>query len=126
MIIWKDKKGNKLTPKEFWLRFKQGMAEATPLQQTRMQILFTWIMVTGLVLGIVVSAFGWRKLWWVIVILVAALGNTSIGLIALYQKYKALKNVYDMINGETLGDIKDSLEIQERLGAKLIKISEDI
>jgi len=89
--FWKDKEGNKLTAKEFFKRWKSGIECVTPLIQTNIQVHSTWIMVLGICLGIVISLFGFSKLWWVFIILVGALGNTLMQLVSLKQKQKILK-----------------------------------
>ena len=90
MKIWKDTQGNKLTPKEFLGRWKQGLQGVTPLQQTQVQIKSTWIMIVGIIAGIVISTIAIQTLWWLLVILVGALGNTSIQLLGLWQKKNIL------------------------------------
>lgn len=90
-IFWRDKKGNELTAKEFFKRWRQGIEGITPLAQTNIQIRSTWIMVLGIFLGIVISLFGFSKLWWVFIILVGAMGNVLIQLVSLKQKQKIIK-----------------------------------
>ena len=90
--FWKDKKGNRLTTREFLKRWRQGIEGLTPLAQTNIQIRSTWIMILGIFLGLVVSLFGFSKLWWVFIILVGALGNVLMQLVSLKQKQKIIKN----------------------------------
>lgn len=84
--IWKDKSGKWIEAKEFKERFAKGVEGVTPLQQINSQITFTWITCIGITCGIFVSAVAWKTLWWLLIILLAALGNTITGIIGLYQK----------------------------------------
>ena len=87
----KDKLGNKLTWKEYMGKWKQGIEGITPMQQVVMQIKSTWIMVIGILLGIVMCIIGIRNLWWLMIILIGALGNTSMQLVGLIQKKRMLQ-----------------------------------
>jgi len=89
--FWKDKEGKKLTFKEFMQRWKEGIESVDALAQTKMQIWSSIIMVTGIVCGIVVSLFAFKVMWWVFIILVAALGNVAVQLLSLWQKKKLLE-----------------------------------
>lgn len=79
--------------KEFFKRWKAGIDEVTPLQQTNAQILFTRITLIGITCGSVIAAIAWKNLWWLGIIMLGAFGNTWVGLIALKQKQKLLKNL---------------------------------
>lgn len=98
MKIWKTRKGEWITPKEFFSRWGKGIEGVTPLQQTKSQIFFTIITLVGILCGIVVSIIAWKTLWWLGIILIAGFGNTIVGFIGIYQKYKQLKRVEAMIN----------------------------
>ena len=91
--IWRDKSGKWLTPKEFGQRWKKGVEGVTPEQQLYSQIVFTWITMIGLLCGITVSIFTFKNLWWLMIILLAGLGNTAVGLIGTYQRYKSVKEI---------------------------------
>ncbi len=91
MKLWKDQSGKWITGTEFIQRYKQGISKVTPLQQSEGQLFFTYITLIGMLCGIVMSIFAWSKLWWVVIILVAGLGNTIIGGIGIYQKVKILR-----------------------------------
>lgn len=97
---WKDKSGKEVGKKEFIERFKKGVAGVTPLQQTEIQLRSTWIMIFGLLAGIVVSIYVFNKMWWVFIILVGALGNTSIQQLGLWQKKVLLQNFKRSIEPE--------------------------
>ena len=53
---------------------------------------FSIIAFLGLILGIIASAFAFKKLWWVEIILIGALFNTIIQWIGLWQKRKLLES----------------------------------
>lgn len=93
MKIFKDKEGNKLTFKEFTSRWKSGIEEITPIQKIKTQILGTRIMLLGLFLGLCVSIYGWKNLWWVGIILIGALINTGVQYLALIQQRKLLDDI---------------------------------
>lgn len=87
----KDKQGKEYTFKEFTTKWKKGISGITPLQQVKSQISGTYLMIIGLLCGVVVLAFSFKKNWWVEIILVAGLFNTCIQLIGLKQKRNVLK-----------------------------------
>ena len=91
------KSGEKISWKEFMKRWKKGIEGITPYQQVKMTIRSTWIVVIGLVAGIVVSCFNLKNLWWLMIILVGGLFNTLIIQLGNYQKHKILKTMYDPI-----------------------------
>ncbi len=93
MKIWKDNKGNKLTGKEFLSRFKKGVEGITALQKIKTQVNGTKIMLLGLVLGLFVSIYGWKNLWWVGIILIGALFNTGVQYLGLAQQKKMLEDL---------------------------------
>jgi|ETNvirnome_2_300_1030623.scaffolds.fasta_scaffold06554_6 CHASE2 domain-containing sensor protein len=87
----KDKAGNKLTWKEYMARWKKGIEGVTVLQQVTLQIRSTYVMVIGLLCGLVVCVIGFKTLWWLSIILAAALFNVGIQMLGLYQKKFALE-----------------------------------
>ena len=91
--FWKDKEGKKISLKEFKDRFKQGVEGITPLQKLKTQILGTRIMLLGLFLGLLVSLYGWKNLWWVAIILVGALINTGIQYLGLVQQKRIIEDI---------------------------------
>ena len=97
--IWKDKSGKWIDAKEFKERFAQGVDGVSALQQIKAQVLFSWITIIGLLCGVVVSIYRWNTLWWLIIVLLAGIGNTVIGLIGLLQKKKALAQIEVMMKG---------------------------
>lgn len=93
MAFWTDRNGNKLTFSEFKERWKQGIAKVSQLQQVNASIKFTWLTLAGLLCGIVVSSWQFNTLWWLTIILVAAFGNTGVGMLGLWQKRQMLENI---------------------------------
>lgn len=96
----KDKFGNELTWKEYIARWKKGIEGLTPLQQLRTQIKSTWIMLIGIVAGIIICLFNIKSFWWLLLILVGAFGNTSVQQIGLIQKFKIFKSLEGGIENE--------------------------
>lgn len=92
----KDKQGNKLTWKEYIARWKQGIQNISPLQQIRVQIRSTWITLVGIVGGIIICLFSIATLWWLLLILIGALGNTIVQQIGLFQR----KKIFDSFTTE--------------------------
>lgn len=91
MSFWKDKKGNELTRKEFMDRWKSGIQSVTPLQQVKINIRSTMIMLVGILAGIIITSINIKTLWWVLIILVGVFGVTSMQFLGLLQKKKALE-----------------------------------
>jgi len=93
MYFWKDKQGNELTFKEFISRWKKGLEGVTMLQQLKMQVKSMYIMITGLLCGVVITLIGFKTLWWLFIILVGGLFNTIIQLLGVWQKKRILENI---------------------------------
>lgn len=90
----KIKNGDKITPKEFVSRWKEGINGINPLQQTQMSYKSTWIMCIGLASGLFLSFGNFKSLWWLSLILAAGLFNTLIVQVGNYQKIQTLKNIF--------------------------------
>jgi hypothetical protein len=84
--------------KEFFARWKQGIEGITPLQQAKGTYNSTWISILGIILGIVVTIIWIKTMWWLLIILVGALGNTLIMQLSNWQKIQLLKKMEDTIN----------------------------
>jgi len=89
---------------EILSRWKQGVRDITPLQQSRMVYKNTYIMLIGILAGIVASGFAIKQLWWLEIILVSAFLNTVVVQIGNYQKYIILKTIEE----ETGGNLNDT------------------
>ena len=100
----KDKQGNKLTWKQFFKRWGEGIEGITPIQKLKTQLLGTKITLLGIFLGLCVSVYGWNNLWWVGIILTGAFINTAVQYLGLKQQLNMLKNM-EQYEEEDLGDI---------------------
>ena len=105
MYFWKDKKGEKLSFKQFLKRLKEGVNGISPLQKTRTQITATRIQLLGIFLGLVMSIIGWRYLWWVGIILLGALINTVVQYLGLTQQRNTLVKHEAQCEEMTLDDL---------------------
>lgn len=99
MKIWKDRSGKWIDAKEFKQRFSSGVEGVTPIQQVKAQMLFTWITMVGILCGIIASLWHWSTLWWLVIILLAGLGNTIVSQIGIFQRFKALACVEAIMQG---------------------------
>src|SRR3990167_8143996 len=109
------KTGEKITWKEFMRRWKKGIEGITPLQQVKSQVWGTNIILLGLILGIIASAFAFKKLWLVEIILIGALFNTIIQWIGLWQKRKLLESFEDFIEDSEFNKSNSFYQTQENL-----------
>ena len=110
MKVWTDKKGEKLTTKEFVERMGEGIKEITPLQQVTTQINSTWVMIIGLIGGLVIAIKSFKSLWWLVLILGAAIFNTGISQLGLIQKRKTLRKMEEVYDD---ADEPDELELKD-------------
>ncbi len=111
MYFWKNKKGEKLSFKEFLKNWKSGIETINPLQKIKVQIGGTRIMLTGLFLGLAVSIYGWKNLWWVGIILIGAILNTGVQYLGLIQQRKLLDNIEKQF---TESDLPEEPQDEER------------
>lgn len=91
--FWKDRKGNKLTVKQFLKRWGQGIEGITPLQQTKTTLWSYPLVLGGVITGMVVMVI--RREWWLLAILSGSLPMTLMGLLSTWQKYKVQKRIQD-------------------------------
>lgn len=92
-FFWLDKDGNKLSFKEFMLRWKRGVEGITPVQSTRTNL---WSMIpifAGIIWGIVITIIS--KTYWLCLVLLGSLPITTIQFINTWQRYKVQKKVQD-------------------------------
>ena len=87
--------GEELTLKEYFRRWGEGIKKVGIVSQTKIQVRSTWIIVVGILGGLIISAINFKTLWWLFIILCGALGNTGVQLISLIQK----KNLLDSLQG---------------------------
>src|SRR3990167_1299541 len=86
-----------MTNKTFISKWKAGMAKATPLQLTEATQKGNWVMLLGIITGIIVMVFN-KSFWWIEIILVASLFNHAIVMIGNWQKIKQFREVEKMFN----------------------------
>ena len=94
-FFWKDKFGNELSLREFFKQWGKGIEGITQKQKEITNLMGTWIVITGIIAGIIVNALirMENQWWWIEVILVGSLILTVIQLIGTYQRFKTLKLV---------------------------------
>lgn len=91
----KDINGNKLKFKEFMKRWKEGIEGITPLQQAKTVLLGNWIVVSGILSGMIINALVRVKSqwWWIEIILLGSLILVVIQMIGGLQKYWRFKAI---------------------------------
>lgn len=101
--FWRDKRGHKLSLREFLSLWGKGIKGITPLQQAKTNLLGLWITITGIISGISVNALVRmvNQWWWIEIILVGSLIITVVSMISAYQKYYSLKKVHDTMSSLT-------------------------
>lgn len=92
-FFWKDREGNKLSFKQFRGRFKEGVVNITPLQQTKTTLWSLIPIFAGLIWGMTVTFIS--EVYWMTLILTFSLPLISMNFISTLQKYRALKKVAD-------------------------------
>lgn len=90
-----DKEGKKVTTKEFFKRWKSGIEGITPLQQAKTSLMGNWIVLSGIVSGMVVNALVRMQdqWWWIEIILGGSLILVVIQMIGGFQKYWRFKEI---------------------------------
>ena len=71
-------------------KWKQGIANITPLQQLQSTQKGNWVMLVGIIAGIIVMGFKAKEFWWIEIILTASLFNHSLMMIGIQQKIKLI------------------------------------
>ena len=92
-FFWRSKSSEELSLKQFLSRWKKGVVEITPLQQT---VTSLWSMIPiffGMFWGMVVTFIG--GVYWMTLILTFSLPLMFINFISTYQKYMAQKLAYE-------------------------------
>lgn len=77
-------------------RFKEGVAMITPLQSLSATQKGNWVMLVGLICGVIVMLFKMKDLWWVEIILGASLFNQIVTMLGIQQKINMLKKMEEM------------------------------
>lgn len=96
MKVWTDKKGNKLTYKEFINRWKKGIEGITPKQRIKTQINGYLITMIGLVLGIIFSLLDIKRLYWLGIILLGGLIINIMQMLGLIQQMIRFKKIEEL------------------------------
>lgn len=91
--FWKAKDGEELKFKEFISKWKEGVVNCTPLQQTKITLWSFMPMFAGIIWGIGVTFLG--KTYWMTLILGGSLPLTSIQFLSNIQKYRTQKRIED-------------------------------
>ena len=81
------------TQKSFISKWKDGIAMITPLQSAQATQKGNWVMLLGLLAGIVVMAFKFKTYWWVEMILCAGLFNHIVAMLGIQQKINLLSKL---------------------------------
>lgn len=68
------------------------------MQQSKMTYYSTYIILFGLLAGIIVCSFGIRTYWWLLLILVGALFNTIVQQLGNFQKYSMHRKLEKMMS----------------------------
>ena len=110
MHIWKDKEGNKLTPSEFMSRWKSGIQKVSAMDKVKMQLVFTYIIIFGVIFGLISTII--YKQWWLLVILIGALGLNCVSLLGIYQQYFVYKNINSLLKGVDMHENTELLAVE--------------
>jgi hypothetical protein len=105
--FWKSKLGEKLTVKQFFKKWGEGIEGVTPRQQALTNFICVIPIIAGLIWGIAVTFLGGA--YWMVLILVFSLPITAIQGLNAWQKYKkhraveeAMKNIAILRDGNKL------------------------
>ena len=91
------KSGEKITWKEFFIRWKKGAEGITPYQQTKMLFISNVIMFVGILCGLIISLFNFKYLWWLSIVLIGGIINILINMLSTWQKLVLLKTIEDSL-----------------------------
>jgi len=89
----KDRDGKKLTTSEFFSRWKVGIQQITPLQKMKLQLRGTFLILVGLICGLVISLMNYKTLWWVAIVLTGALMVNGIQYLSMRQQKVMLDKI---------------------------------
>ena len=82
----------------FMQRWKLGILKVSPLYVEKTKFNTTWIVVIGIIGGLVGSLMSYKTLWWLALILGAALINTLLMQVVQYQRIKKMEMMFEEIN----------------------------
>lgn len=89
-----------MNPKVFFSRWGEGIKSVTPYQHAKINFASTFIVLFGLVLGIIVNVR--VRTWWLVIVLSGVLIMTCLSQIMNYQKLLVLKKL-DVLQSEEGG-----------------------
>ena len=95
-FFWRDRKGKELSFKQFKGRFKEGVVNITPLQQTTTSL---WSMIpifAGLLWGMAVTFIS--GIYWMTLILTFSLPLIFMNFISTLQKFRAQKKAKELMD----------------------------
>ena len=105
--IFKDKTGKKLTTSEFFSRWGEGIKQISPLQKMKYQLRGTFMILVGLVCGLVISLMNYKQLWWVAIVLVGALFVNGISYLSMRQQKVMLDNIDKQYEDVPVEEVKE-------------------
>ena len=112
--FWRAKDESELTLKQFGSRYKEGVVNITPLQQTKTTLWSFIPIFAGMTWGIAVTFIGGT--YWMTLILGGSLPIISVQFIGNLQKYKAQKKAKESMD-EAMG-IKPKKPKKKKRGKK--------
>ncbi len=95
MNIWKNKAGKKLTGKEFISSWKEGIKKITPLQNIKVTLIGSFIILIGIIIGIITAYV--YSMWWLLIILIGSIIVQGLAFLGSIQKYMVFKNIEKII-----------------------------
>ena len=87
---------NEIKQKGFLEKWKEGIQMISPLQSLQAQQKSNYVMLVGLVAGMIVMLWKLKDFWWVELILAASLFNQSMSMIGIWQKIKIIKKLEEV------------------------------
>jgi len=91
------KSGEKVSPKEFMKRWKQGMKDVTPRQMGVINIFGSVLVLSGVLIGLVTTFL--TKTWWLFIILIGSLFLTAMSFLSTIQKQMMLNEFEKQMKG---------------------------
>jgi len=100
----KDASGKEINKEEWMSRWKAGMQEVTPLQTTQFNMYGYYLILVGIIVGIVTAIL--TKAWWLLIILLGSFIVSGTATLGNYQKLVALRKLDSMMKEDTM-EVKD-------------------
>lgn len=96
-VKMKTKTGEQITGAEFLRRWKIGIQKVTQLQQIKINLVGSTLMLAGVLFGLIIMFA--TKVWWLFIILLGSLFLVGVGFVGTLQKYWVLKEVDKLMKG---------------------------